>query len=157
MNNLDLTKSLFVNNVRINTIIHVGGAMAVEERLPDAFDEFISEELSLDNNPFPVPIPKDWVVEGEYYNDNYDVLEWIKDYCIYGFLICVHTPVIRPKDIDLDEDGEYMGSTYTWGHYKTKWIYGEDFYKATEKGIQWAKDVMSKAILAARHLKEEEK
>lgn len=60
------------------------------------------------------------------------VKTWIMEHEKYGFLVQVATPVCRNTG---------HGVSYSWGHYKTKWIYGETITEVVERTKVWIKAV----------------
>lgn len=57
--------------------------------------------------------------------------EWALRENKLGFAVQIATPVMEHH-----EDG----STYSWGYYRTKWVYGDTFEAATNAGLAWVAD-----------------
>lgn len=132
MNNLKIVNDFIINNVRTETIIHIGTQMVSDEFLPDYIEDMIIENNIDDGIWDALNIKK----------SNFDSIEeFIEILHVnkkYGFLISFITPT--PFNINKS------GYSISWKKCGAKWIYAETFEEACSKGLSWAKDWTAKKI-----------
>lgn len=114
---------------RIEEIIFLAGALSDLDSLPQAFRDFIedSDDEQIDQ-PFG-EVPADIkAVLGD--RDGSEIFaDWLLSRGTLGFLVKFATPVASLFDGD--------SFTYSWGFYKTRWVYGDTIDAAIEAGFAW--------------------
>lgn len=124
---------------RVETIIHLVGMMAVGfgENFSDPLDDFLgSLEADTLRECFPdIPAAVDEAVGAPDGNEMF--FEWVMSAEKWGFVVCIATPVMRP-------DG------YSWGYYRTRWVYGDTFDEAVEKGLAWVAEQRTEEVKEAQ-------
>lgn len=128
---MDVTQKLFDATVRAETIIHLA-SMAYEE---DSWAEVVREVVSDYGDDEICDLLE---ISGDL--DEQEIQWAVCESGKTGFLIQMATPVPKYHP-DSDNDGSY---TFSWGHYATKWFYGDDILTIYEDGIKWAEEYRSK-------------
>lgn len=129
----DMLTTMFDENVRAETILHLG-TMCQDDSFPqcaeDAFNDFYEEVWKALGRK---KIPDDFDAE--------EHADWLRRNGKQGFLIQFATPI--PTEIH--------GSGYThdgWGYYMSQWVYDDSFDGACAKGVEWAAEYVAKARIA---------
>jgi hypothetical protein len=128
--NKQLHEQLEQATARIEALIHIGGMLTDPDSLPNAIERLLEEDDDTLSHAFP-DIP-DWVKEAldDLAERGYAFFEWAHQNNKLGFVVQFATPVMR----DVDGDG---GGTFSWGHYCTRWVYGETLEEAAKRGLEW--------------------
>ncbi len=135
--------------MRIGTVIHIGNAMATDQ-FEAPYDDPIEDLIDfLESGPGQKrhnstdPLFAGWAGEND---DPFDIsggiesdqdldleeflIESIRDAGVFGVAMQVSCPVVT--------HGERSRS-YSWGHCRLGWVYGETFDKAHDAAIDWAR------------------
>lgn len=123
---MSLSNLMYDNTARVDTILHLS-AMYTEADAPasplrDFFDDIDATTLA---RLFP------WFVAPEDDEDEIDCEALLETAAMHredGFLICISTPVMRHRG---------TSASYSWGHYRTHWVYAQTFEAAIEQGLAW--------------------
>lgn len=119
---------LFDSGARVETIIWIPGAVADQEGLPKAFEDFVEDDFPEEiDHPLIKALPclKRFVDEGADPADVAESLVWTK-----GFLVQAAVPCRN-----------YIGDNiYTsgWGGYYTAWLYAKTEADIADVVIAWA-------------------
>lgn len=123
---MSLSNLMYDNTARVETILHLGvmytEADAAAGPLRDFFDDIEAETLL---RLFP------WFVAPDDDEADIDCEAFLETAAMHredGFLVCIATPVMT-----------HRGTTarYSWGHYRTHWVYAQTFEAAIEQGLEW--------------------
>lgn len=133
MTNKEIAKNLWDATARIEQVIFLAGAVAQGDAIPDPllelFDEF--DEIS---RCFP-DVPDFAESEGDARAAAESIADWFLMRNRLGFLVQVATPVMR-------KDGKHYA--YSWGRYRTCWVYGDSMDEAVKAALAWVDDVRAK-------------
>ena len=122
--------------VRMEQIIFLPGMLGMDgDDTSDALVSFLAEE------------EEDTIVEcfpgmpAALFDDGRDDFteafsQWACGANLHGFLIQFATPVKTPIG-----KGVY---NFSWGHYRTKWIYDESIKRAADRAVEWADQCRAK-------------
>lgn len=128
--NKQLTQELWDANARIESMIHIGGMAADGDSLPNVLEDLLQEDDETLAHAFP-DMPA-WVKE--VLDDRHErgpaFSEWVHRSGKLGFVVQFATPVMSNVD-------EHGGGTYSWGHYYTRWTYGETLEEAASNALAW--------------------
>jgi hypothetical protein len=117
---------------RIESMIHLGG-MVTSDSVPDAIDDLLQEDDDTLLHVFP-DMPE-WVKEE--LNDRLmrgsAFSEWLSQTGKLGFVVQFATPVMRHL-------GTCGATHYSWGHYYTRWTYGDTLEEALQFGLAWVNE-----------------
>lgn len=120
--NLEVAWTTGDYELRAETILHLGAmciSMSPSHALETALDEDLPEiQEALEVSSFP------------YGESVHEVVDFLIEEEIAGFLVRMATPV--PKDIE--PSGSYG---YNWGHFTSKWFYGEDIADIYRQAEKW--------------------
>lgn len=116
---------------RIERVIYLAGAMAATDAFSDDLDDFLDEdEETIINCLGDIP---DWVdLDGRSFERANSVFEWLDHAGKFGFLVNFATPVMTPLGKG--------SSSFSWGYYNTKWIYGDSIEDVVNKGLAWVEE-----------------
>lgn len=110
---------------RLGIVISIAGAVAADDALSDDLNDFMAQQTFEEIEDCLGKLP----------DDLKDALEDDEAFCSWaiqndklGFIVEIHTPDMR------------LGY-FSWGNYFTKWVYGDSFEEAVEKGIEWVASV----------------
>lgn len=120
-----LADRFFQKTARIENMFLLAGVLPCDS-FPEALRDFFRAESWDDIKECLGDIPDDIMDEIE---DNENaVAEWLMNQKKLGYLIQFATPFKK-----------YNGpvATYSWGHYYTKWVYGENLDAALNEGFSW--------------------
>lgn len=118
-------ETLEENTLRVESIIWIGGmqnAGSLASALSDLFDTMEWDEVSA---LFP-KVPKE--IDDDYSSER--LCEWLSYTGHTGYLVRYGTPVMKHRP--------NLGSSYSWGYYNTKWIYGESVEQTLAEAVAWA-------------------
>lgn len=120
--------------VRFEQMICLAGALASIDSYPDALSDLFDEEDDETLIGIFGKLPKYLLnarEEGgaEFFGECFT--EWAVKTNHLGFLIQFATPVMKHHG---------SGSSYSWGFYSTKWVYGNTFDEAVDAGFAWVAD-----------------
>lgn len=129
MTHAEINEQLFDNTIRFESVIYLAGALAQADSLPDDLRELLDDEddkTIIQAFPgFPLSLRDDDDCFLEF------AAEWLIDNQRLGFLVKAATPVMTyHKDSG--------GSHFSWGYYRTQWVYGETMDVVVTKAIAWA-------------------
>ncbi len=117
---------------RIERMFILAGALA--DGLPDDVAEFLRDEdwQTLEGCFGEIPQRVKDDVEA---HDDEALPQWLQEAGKLGFVVQMATPVMTPRG---------NGASYSWGHYTTKWVYGETLETALDAGFAWVESQRSK-------------
>lgn len=129
----DVTEKCDVEAARIDLSIFIGGVIA------ETFDGSLSFMNYLDSGDHDflgcIPgIPDQLVADLLEHEDDFEdaygrFIDWAKMSGKLGFALKFSTPVMTPLG-----DGSYA---FTWSKTRSKWVYGDSFEEAIERGFEW--------------------
>lgn len=123
--NKEINQQLEDASARIESMLHIGGMVTNIYTIPEALRDMLRDQEDLAQVIPGVP-PE--VIE-EIDRDDFDAFsEWAIDNDKLGFLVQFATPVMKHHT---------TGRTYSWGHYGTRWVYGETLEEAVKTGLEW--------------------
>ncbi|MGY6257266.1 hypothetical protein ACXIVK_27795 [Paraburkholderia caledonica] len=126
--NEQIAESARENEWRFEGMFHLG-ALAQHDALPSVFRDAIDEDLVEIAKAVGVPGTKALRMEdGEF-------VEYVLDKNLRGMLVQVATPV--REYFEGDDSNSY---SFSWGHYGTAWLYGEDLEALLPKIEAWVKE-----------------
>lgn len=122
-----MMEKMFHTAVRIERLIWLPGIGCAA---PEDFEEFC-EELPDDEGDTlyqQIPCLKRFADEDEEREPDavLDAINWSE---IGGFVFQAATPVMKPSP---------TGSSYSWGHYYTKWMYAATEAEMCDRAVAWA-------------------
>lgn len=128
---------------RIEVILFIAGMINSEGSLPDPLDDLLADSTEKELKECFPGMP-DHILEalelrharGEAFS------EWALESGTLGFLVQFAAPVIRSC-------GGPGAFSYSWGHYYTKWVYGDTFDLALERGFEWVQQMREKDLAKA--------
>ena len=127
----EIHEALFENTIRFETVIYLAGALSQADSLPDDLRELLDEEddatVAHAFHGFPLSLRD----EGDCYLEF--AAEWLIDNQRLGLLVKVATPVMK-------FDKKTESSMFSWGHYRTYWVYAETMDEVVSKAISWANE-----------------
>ena len=123
-----LTNKLNEETVRIERIILIAGAIT-DGALSDDLNEFLDDEDEETITKCLGEIPDYVDIEGHGYSRNDSVSEWLFQTGKLGFLVQFATPVMEPTS--------HNSRSFSWGHYRLKWVYAETIEEAITSGMKW--------------------
>lgn len=126
--NEQITGSARENVWRFEAIFHLG-AIAQHDSLPPACRDAIDEELVEIAKAVGVPGKKALRMETD------EFVEYVLDKNLTGLLVNVATPV---REYFEGHDSNSFG--FSWGHYGTEWLYGEDLAALLPKIEAWVRE-----------------
>lgn len=127
-NHSQVFEKLYDETTRVEKVIYLAGAMASGDSFSDDLREFFEEEDEDAIESCFGPIP-----DGVELDEPEFVYEWLVDAQKFGFLVQVATPVMKPLG-----DG---CTQFSWGHYRTEWVYGETLDSAIRLGLAWVAEM----------------
>lgn len=124
---LELADNILDATARIEQIIWLPGAIgdgsSLAQPLRDLLEE-TDEELHRCFGKLP-----DWLMRVLHNKDGKEAFaEWANSAGKAGFVIQIATPVMTPHA---------YGASFSWGHYRTEWIYGDTIIDAVSIGLNW--------------------
>lgn len=129
MTHNEIHEALFDNTIRFEQVIYMAGALgqadSPSQDLRDLLEEEDDETILQAFPGFPVDVLDDPDVGIEF------SAEWLIDNDRLGFLAKVATPVMTYHK-------ESECSSFSWGYYRTQWVYGETMDEVVAKAIAWA-------------------
>lgn len=135
--NRSLSETCYEHDLRIEMLFHLG-SMCYDPSFPSHVVDAFTDDLDSISTALNLSLvnPDD--------SDTYPVDEFIAEILLdnhkLGFLACFATPVIT------NAFSETSYSTYGWGMYTTKWLYGETLEEAFKQAIEWQKGYKSKRL-----------
>lgn len=116
---------------RIEQIVLLAGAINDGDAISAALESFLEEEVKQYRLCFPdLPDYLERALDGD---DEDDIKECFVEFAHstgkYGYLVQFATPLMKHM-------GEGM-SSYSWGRWCTRWVYGETMDEAVESGLAW--------------------
>lgn len=134
MDNSKIIKTLFEENLRAETIVHLASMC-----FSDGFSLIATETFEYDSEEvweaLGLTEERNRLVEEEgddLYND--EIEEMLSKHKKFGFLVKMATPI----PTKFHGDGGY--STCGWGSYTTKWFYAEMLEEIFERAVKWKDD-----------------
>lgn len=130
-----MSKQLFERleeaTARIEQIVLLAGAINDGDAISEGLEEFLGEDIDQFKLCFDV-LSMD-LVDALYGDDDEAVkdafCEFVHSTGKYGFLVKFSTPLMK-----------HMGegrTSYSWGCWCTRWVYGETMDEAVESGLAW--------------------
>jgi hypothetical protein len=126
MNHTEINETLFEHTIRIENLIYLAGALTTDS-LPPVLNDLIEEDPDRVSETFP-EMPSSILEDEDSAVES--VREWLVDNQLLGFMVQVATPVMTPLSAD--------AWRYSWGYYRTQWIYAETLAEALSKATRWA-------------------
>lgn len=135
-----LTNSDFFNlcgdeTIRLEQMIYLAGVLPSYDGggMPAPLEDFFDNEVSDISTAFYNELP-DYVLaagmnEGDDETFNEACIDWMIQNKIQGFLVQVATPVMTHRD---------NSSSYSWGYYNTRWVYGDTLDDVAKHAVAWA-------------------
>lgn len=114
---------------RLDQVICIAGAIAAEDEITDSLSDLLDEGENVLRKCFG-EIPQSLIDElGDRDNASWAFSEWAINENKLGFVVQIATPVMEHHGDDCE--------TYSWGYYRTAWVYGETFDDAVDAGLAW--------------------
>jgi hypothetical protein len=123
--NEQITESARENGWRFEGVFHLG-AIVQHDSLPPAFRDAINEELVEIAKAVGIPGKKALRMDAD------EFVEYVVDKNLMGLLVNVATPV--REYAESDDSNSYA---FSWGHYGTEWLYGDDLAALLPKIEAW--------------------
>lgn len=118
---------------RVEQVIWLAAMLGpVAARVAEPLDEFLSEDIERVQELFPdMPAAVAEELEWSLGQEADDVFrEWAIEAGRLGFLLQIATPVMT-------WDSGCRSSTFSWGRYRTAWVYGDTLDEALAKGLEF--------------------
>lgn len=130
-----LAKRFYNATARIEHMVLLASVLGEIDSMPDVMeDDFLQEDLEVMLSCFgPMPAEIREAYESEDYSE---FLGWLLDNDRFGFLLKFATPVMYNHDSG--------GATFSWGHYRTHWVYGDTLDAALDAGFCWVEECRAK-------------
>jgi hypothetical protein len=117
---------------RLDVVVCIAGMLGDGDALAEPLEDLLEEEPAVLRLCFP-DLP-DWVEQA--LDSRRDVAgtfaEWAVQEGRLGFAVKISTPVMRQSRPN--------SWSFSWGHYRTCWVYGETLEQAVQKGLEWVAD-----------------
>lgn len=127
----------FNNTARIESMFLLAGVLP-ESSLPEGISEFLFESSQEELEKVFGKINFDLYSAIEQ-GDSEAIVQWLIDNEKYGFLIQMASPVKTATKV--------RGCrSFSWGHYRTGWVYGADLDEALDNGFKWVDDMDKKGF-----------
>lgn len=137
--NKNLAQKLENATARIQALLHIGGMLTDGDSIPDPLRELL-EDLNDKELAKLFPGIPGWVAESIVSEDFSEFAGWVHQENRLGFLVQFATPVMR---------GDKKCRTYSWGYYRTQWVYAETLAKAVNLGLGWVAECRTKELQEA--------
>jgi hypothetical protein len=125
--NVLLSRSANENNWRFESMFHLGAIAATADSFPPLFDQAFDEDAVDIAKAVGIPGKDALDVESEGF------IDYLRDHDLTGLLVQVATPIR-----EYSGDGDSYG--FHWGHYRTEWLYGDDFSELLPKIEAWVEE-----------------
>lgn len=133
--------------IRVEKMTHIGMNLCAEP-MGDVIDDFlgeVDEDIARDLEPAMPGITG--LVEGDDDGSRQDVfVELVTRHALYGFLVEVSTPEMRPH---IKDDGTASGGSFSWGVYSSRWFYGETLAQVMEQVKPWVEGLRAEELSLA--------
>ena len=120
---------------RIDTLIYIPGALGegiIAEALSDFFIDQSIDEIESVLGDLPYYFKDEFGdAESSYQQDL--IIDFLQSNEKNGFIANFTTPIMRPHGSS--------GTSYYWGRYTAKWIYGDTMEDLLNAGFQWVDSV----------------
>lgn len=132
------TKELFERfdeaTARLEQVICIAGAISACDAISDPLSELLDEDDDTLQKCFG-ELP-DWLTDELGTRDAGGAFaEWALRENKLGFVVQIATPV-------MEHHGD--SSSFSWGYYRTAWVYGDTFDDAVNAGLAWVADERKK-------------
>lgn len=127
LNHRDTFNLFDEQTARMERVIYIAGALGDGHDLADELKEFLEEVDDVDIVRLWGTLP-DSVAEALREDDIEGLCEWLVQKGHLGFLLQMSTPIMRY---------DKFGSSFSWGHYRRHWVYGETLEAALHLGFAW--------------------
>ena len=137
----DTVMDRFSNHgARIEKMIYLAGVLGESEAFSEDAKEFLFESdwEDLENTLGEIP---QYVKDAFSDDREYELIEWMFTEGKLGFAVQFATPVRTPVGDN--------AANMSWGHYYTKWVYGNTVNDAMEAGFKWCSDMKAKDLAKA--------
>jgi hypothetical protein len=135
-----ISKRFYNETARIEQMILLAGILG-DYSFPQVVEDFFSDEDYADIEQCLGKVPK--YVRQSIESHEFDaVQEWLVRGNKYGYLIRIATPIMTPTS--------ETSASYSWGYYRTKWVYGDTLEEALEAGFSWVASMREQEKTAAR-------
>lgn len=129
MTHSEIHEALSDSTTRFERVIYMAGALSQADSLPDDLRDLLEDEddeTLLQAFPgFPLSLRDDGDCFLEF------AAEWLIDNGRLGFLAKAATPVMTYHRGS-------KSSSFSWGRYRTQWVYGETMDEIVAKAVAWA-------------------
>lgn len=118
------------STARLENMVLLASVLGEIDSMPEVMeDDFLQEDVALMESCFG-PMPEE--IKEAYESVDYsEFLGWLLDNDRFGFLLKFATPVMKPHG---------TGASYSWGHYRMKWVYGDTLDAALDSGFAWVEE-----------------
>lgn len=125
--NLTALRSRFKDaTARIEESICIATAMTDDGALADRLESILTEGANLECLGMPGWVSSELEAGGRNCTDAF--FEWATEVEKFGWLVQFASPVMTQHK---------TGATFSWGYYRTKWVYADTFAQAIEAGLTW--------------------
>lgn len=125
---MTIAQVFFDNSLRVENMIWLPGAIADQEALSEAFENFVNDDMPSNvDRPVYAQLPALQQFAGmDDLPEPEDVAEVLLN--TPGFLFQLARPVYRYRDGKMAE--------FSWGYYHTEWLYAETIEQICERAIE---------------------
>lgn len=125
-----LARKFYNATARLEHMVLLASVLGEIDSMPDVMEEdFLREDVDDMVSCFG-PLPDE--IKEAYESEDYsEFLGWLLDNDRFGFLLKFATPVMKPIG---------NGASYSWGHYRMKWVYGDTLDAALDLGFAWVEE-----------------
>lgn len=130
-----LARRFYNSTARLENMVLLASVLGEIDSMPEVMeDDFLQEDVALMESCFG-PMPEE--IKKAYESVDYsEFLGWLLDHDRFGFLLKFATPVMKHYP-----NG---GGAFSWGHYRTKWVYGDTLDAALDAGFCWVEECREK-------------
>lgn len=124
---------LYEASLRMESIINVAGMITADGSFSDPLEDFLDDNDEELKRCFP-DMPACVLEAMDDRHERGDVFtEWALESGKLGFLVQFSTPTMEhhPKS---------NSWSFSWSSYYTRWVYGDTFDLAVERGLEWAEE-----------------
>jgi len=135
-----LARRFYNATARVDDIVLLASVLGEIDSMPTVMeDDFLQEDIGVMLSCFG-PMPDE--IKEAYESEDYsEFLGWLLDNDRFGFLLKFATPVMKHYDSG--------GASFSWGHYRTKWVYGDTLEAALDSGFCWVDECRKKEKVAS--------
>jgi len=127
-----LARKFYNETARLENMVLLASVLGEIDSMPEVMEEDFLQEGIEDMVSCFGPMP-DEIKEAYELEDYSEFLGWLLDNDRFGFLLKFATPVMKPS-------ASGNGASYSWGHYRMKWVYGDTLDAALDSGFAWVEE-----------------